>query len=45
MKSFIFSAETVYGIGVLNEPHACGGWNFNGEMWTACKDDFFPKVR
>jgi len=40
----VISAETVYGIGVLNEPHACGGWNFNGEMWTACKDDFFPKA-
>lgn len=40
----VISAETIYGIGVLNEPHACGGWNFNGEMWTACKDDFFPKA-
>jgi len=39
----LLSIDTVYGIGILNEPHVCGGWNFDGVLWPACIDDFYPK--
>ncbi|XP_023326029.1 probable glucan 1,3-beta-glucosidase A isoform X1 [Eurytemora carolleeae] len=44
VDSGVISIDTVYGIGILNEPHVCGGWNFDGVLWPACIDDFYPKA-
>jgi len=44
VDSGAITPETLYGIGILNEPHVCGGWNFGGVLWPACIDDFYPKA-
>jgi len=38
-----FSVDTVYGIGILNEPHICGYLSGNS-LFPACIDDFYPKA-
>jgi len=40
----VVSIDTLYGFGILNEPHICANWNAGGVFWPACKDDFYPKA-
>ena len=39
---FVVRLETLYGISILNEPHICG-YESVFTLWTACRDDFYPK--
>jgi len=38
-----FSIDTLYGVGILNEPHICG-YQSGATLWPACRDDFYPKA-
>ena len=42
MSKILASVDTVYGIGILNEPHICGYLSGNA-LFPACIDDFYPK--
>jgi len=37
------SLSTLYGIGILNEPHICG-YQSGGKYWATCTEDFYPKA-
>jgi len=36
--------DTLYGMGILNEPHICGPWYDEDKFGSACMDDFYPKA-
>jgi len=38
----VISIDTLYGIGLLNEPHICG-YESGGALAEACLGDFYPK--
>ena len=38
----VFSIQTLYGIGLLNEPHICGAWG-DYKFMDVCLRDFYPK--
>ena len=38
----IMSTDTLYGIGLLNEPHICG-YQSGAALAEACLGDFYPK--
>ena len=38
----VISIDTLYGIGLLNEPHICG-YQSGGSLAEACLGDFYPK--
>ena len=40
----LFSLSTIYGIGILNEPHICGPWYDEPLYGPACLQDFYPKA-
>ena len=40
----LFSLSTLYGIGILNEPHICGPWYDEPLYGPACMQDFYPKA-
>jgi len=40
----LISLETLYGVGILNEPHICGPWYDEPKYGPACMDDFYPKA-
>ena len=37
-----FSLDTLYGVGILNEPHICG-YQSGASLWPACIDDYYPR--
>ena len=39
-----FNLSTLYGIGILNEPHICGPWYDEPLYGPACMQDFYPKA-
>jgi hypothetical protein len=39
----VLRQETLYGMGMLNEPHICGTWRDGGKWWPVCRDDYYPK--
>ena len=43
MEEGVLRQETLYGMGILNEPHICGTWRDGGKWWPVCRDDYFPK--
>jgi len=40
----LISLSTIYGIGILNEPHICGPWYDEPLYGPACMQDFYPKA-
>ena len=40
----LFNLSTIYGIGILNEPHICGPWYDEPLYGPACMEDFYPKA-
>ena len=40
----LFELSTLYGIGILNEPHICGPWYDEPLYGPACMEDFYPKA-
>ena len=38
----LLSPSTLYGVGILNEPHICGPWYDEAKYGPACMDDFYP---
>jgi len=40
----LISQSTLYGIGILNEPHICGPWHNGGKYQPVCLEDFYPKA-
>jgi len=39
----VFSLDTLYGVGILNEPHICG-YQSGASLWPACIDDYYPRA-
>jgi hypothetical protein len=45
IEAGVLRPETLYGFGILNEPHICGTWRDGGKWWPVCRDDYYPLGR